>query len=50
MILSDIRSPTLACEAFGLRGRYRVERLIAAHGDAKLTDLLVTLADFLIAK
>ena len=42
LTLSDIREPTLAigCE------RYNVQRLIAAHGaDAKLTDLLVTLAN-----
>jgi hypothetical protein len=47
MILSDIREPTLtiACERCGRYGRYKVERLIAVHGDAKLTDLLVTLAN-----
>jgi hypothetical protein len=47
LILSDIRSPTLAlvCDACGRRGRYNVERLIATHGDAKLTDLLAKLAD-----
>jgi hypothetical protein len=47
LILSDVRLPTLAivCEACGRRGRYRVERLMAGHDDAKLTDLLVTLAD-----
>jgi hypothetical protein len=33
------------CVARGRRGRYRVERLMAEHGDAKLTDLLATLAD-----
>jgi hypothetical protein len=46
--LSDIREPTLviACERCGRYGRYNVARLIAAHGaDAKLTDLLVTLAN-----
>jgi hypothetical protein len=39
MILSDVRSPTLAltCDACGRRGRYNIERLIAEHGDAKLT-------------
>jgi hypothetical protein len=47
MILSDVRSPTLSivCEACGRRGRYNVERLMAEHGDAKLTDLLATLAN-----
>jgi len=46
MILSDVRSPTLGivCEACGRRGRYNVEKLMAEHGDAKLTDLLATLA------
>jgi hypothetical protein len=29
---------------WGRRGRYNVERLIAKHGDAKLTDLRQTLA------
>jgi hypothetical protein len=45
LILSDVREPTLAvvCEACGRRGRYRMERLMAEHGDAKLTDLLRTL-------
>jgi hypothetical protein len=47
MTLSDVRGPTLAnvCETCGRRGHYGVERLLAEHGDAKLTDLLVTLAD-----
>jgi hypothetical protein len=47
MTLSDVRGPTLGiiCAACGRRGRYTVERLMAEHGDAKLTDLLVTLAD-----
>jgi hypothetical protein len=47
LTLSDIREPTLAigCERCGRHRRYNVARLIAAHGaDAKLTDLLVTLA------
>jgi hypothetical protein len=46
LILSDVRSPTLAvvCEPCGRHGRYRVARLMEQHGDAKLTDLLVTLA------
>jgi hypothetical protein len=47
LVLSDVREPTLAivCERCGRHGRYNVERLMAGHGDAKLTDLLVTLAD-----
>ena len=47
LILPDVRGSTLAigCERCGRHGRYSVARLIAAHGaDAKLTDLLVTLA------
>ena len=46
-ILSDLRSPTLSivCEPCGRRGTCRVERLMERHGDAKLTDLLQTLAD-----
>lgn len=47
MILSDLRGPMLAivCEPCGRRGQYNVERLIAEHGDMKLTDLLPALAD-----
>jgi hypothetical protein len=48
LTLSDLRGSTIeiACERCGRRGRYNVQRLIAVHGaDAKLTDLLVTLAD-----
>ena len=47
MILSDVREPTLAivCWPCERRGRYNVEKLIAKHGDARLTDLLVTLAN-----
>jgi hypothetical protein len=42
-----VHGPTLAIvyEECGRRGRYNVERLIAAHGNAKPTDLLVLLAD-----
>jgi hypothetical protein len=42
--LDDVGEPALVivCEPCG---RYNVKRLIAAHGDAKLTDLLTTLAD-----
>jgi hypothetical protein len=32
-------------EPCGRRGQYNVERLMAEHGDAKLTELLVTLAN-----
>lgn len=47
LTLSEVHGPTLAivCEECGRRGRYNVERLIAAHGDAKLIDLLATLAN-----
>ena len=47
MILSDVRGPTLTivCEPCGRAGRYNVDKLMAEHGDAKLTDLLVTLAN-----
>jgi hypothetical protein len=47
MILSNLRKSmlTIVCEPCGRRGRYSVEKLIAEHGDAKLTDLLVSLAD-----
>ena len=45
--LSDVREPALVivCEPCERRGRYRVERLMAEHGDAMLTDLLTILAD-----
>jgi hypothetical protein len=47
LTLSDIREPalTIVCERCGRYGRYNVKRLIAVHGDAKLTDLLVTLTN-----
>jgi len=47
LVLSDLRQPTLSivCEPCGRRGRYSVARLMEEHGDAKLTDLLQTLAD-----
>jgi hypothetical protein len=52
LILSDVRAPTLTivCEPCGRRGQYNVERLMAEHGDAKLTDLLATLADCPMAR
>ena len=47
LTLADVREPTLAivCEPCGRRGRYSVAKLMEEHGDAKLTDLLQTLAD-----
>jgi hypothetical protein len=47
LTLSDVRGPTLGivCEPCGRRGRLSVARLMELHGDAKLTDLLQTLAD-----
>jgi hypothetical protein len=44
--LSDVREPTLTvvCEPCGRRGRYKVEKLMAKHGDAKVLYLLATLA------
>jgi hypothetical protein len=44
--LSDVREPTLTivCQPCRRRGRYDVEKLMADHGDAKIPDLLVTLA------
>jgi hypothetical protein len=40
--LSDVCEPALVivCEPCERRVRYKVERLMAEHGDAKLTDLL----------
>jgi len=47
LVLSDVRAPTLmiVCEPCGRRGQYNVERLMAEHGDAKLTELIVILAN-----
>jgi hypothetical protein len=48
LTLSDVREPTLTigCQLCGRYGRYNVKQLSAVHGaDAKLTDLLVTLAN-----
>jgi hypothetical protein len=47
LTLSDVRSPTLAivCEPCARRGRFAVARLREEPGDAKLTELLVTLAN-----
>jgi hypothetical protein len=46
LVLSDLRQPTLSivCEPCGRRARYSVAKLMEQHSDAKLTDLLVTLA------
>jgi hypothetical protein len=47
LTLSDVREPTLTivCEPCSRRGRYDVGRLMTEYGDAKLTDLLVMLAN-----
>jgi hypothetical protein len=47
VVLSDLRSPTVSivCEPCGHRGTYNVGRLMEQHGDAKLPDLLQTLAN-----
>ena len=47
LVLSDVRRPALSivCEPCGRRGTYSVARLMERHGDAKLTDLLQTLAN-----
>jgi hypothetical protein len=40
--LVRVRGPTLSisCSPCDRRGRYSVERLMAEHGDSKLTELL----------
>ena len=47
LTLSDVKTPTLTivCSPCSRLERYDVARLIAQHGNAKLTDLLQTLAD-----
>jgi hypothetical protein len=47
LTLSDVRGATLAvvCQPCGRHRRYGVARLLEDHGDAKLTELLVTLAN-----
>ena len=47
LTLSDVLSQTLSivCEPCNRHGRYSVARLVEEYGDAKLTDLLQTLAD-----
>jgi len=46
LTLSDVHGQTLTivCGPCARRGRYAVARLLEAHGDARLTDLLATLA------
>jgi hypothetical protein len=46
-ILSDVLRPTLSivCDPCGRHGTYSVARLMERHGDARLTDLLQTLAN-----
>jgi hypothetical protein len=47
ILLTDLQAPFLrvVCEPCGRRGSYGVARLMAKHGDAKLTDLLPILAN-----
>ena len=47
LILADVRAPTLSivCEPCGRHGIYNVAQLMEQHGDAKLPDLLLTLAN-----
>ena len=47
LTLAELRAPklTVVCAPCNRRGSYDVQRLVAQRGDAKLTDLLVTLAD-----
>ena len=52
MTLADVRGPTLniVCEPCGRRGRYNVQRLIAAHGHAEARPDVVRLAKALVRK
>jgi hypothetical protein len=47
LTLSDVLSPTLSivCEPCNRHGRYSLARLVEEHGDAKLTELIVTLVN-----
>ena len=47
LVLSDVRARmlTIVCGPCGRHGQHNVERLMAEHGDTKLTELLVTLAN-----
>jgi hypothetical protein len=40
----SVRHLKIICDLCARRGRYSVLRLMQQHGDAKLTDFLVTLA------
>ena len=49
LLIARVSCPTfvsltlsIVCEPCGRRGRYSVAKLMAEHGDAKLTDLLQT--------
>ena len=46
-ILSDVLGPTLSivCQPCGRRETYNLARLMERHGNAKMTDLLQTLAN-----
>jgi hypothetical protein len=46
LTLSDVHAPalTIVCDLCARRGRYSVERLMKEYGDARLTELLATLA------
>jgi hypothetical protein len=46
--VSDLRNPTLSivCAPCSQRGSYNVARLMAQYGDAKLPDLLQTIANW----
>ena len=47
LTLSEVLSPTLSivCEPCNRHGRYSVARLVEEHGDANLTELIVTLTN-----
>jgi hypothetical protein len=47
VVLSDVHRATfsIVCELCARRRRYGVAKLLEKHGDAKLTELLVTLAN-----
>jgi hypothetical protein len=47
VVLSDVLRPTLSivCEPCGRHETYNVVRLMELHGDAKMTELLQTLAN-----
>jgi hypothetical protein len=52
LLIARVSCPTfvsltlsIVCEPCGRRGRYSVAKLMAEHGDAKLTDLLLALAN-----